>query len=236
MNSQLTWIPNTTEIKKIVTILKDLLVQVWITFLSTDQGVRIYAIDPSKTAIVLYESRDNYEFQSTNEKVFCCFTSQLYHVIMRAKTTSQICVTSTNVDDILKIHYDDYRFSLRSMAGSAPSFSIPECNYTIEFLREVKDLYHTLHAISGISTTARLSLLNNTVTWKTDQDESGISLSVEEVEPGMNAHFTGVLLLKYAEKVLKANTSKTVLVRIDPQKKAICFQFSKCFQLIMVLQ
>jgi len=236
MDPRLVWTPKTAELKKVVTVLKDLLVQVWITFLPLDEGVRIYAIDPSKTAILMYESSSNYEYQSTNEKIFCCFTSHLYHVLMRAKTTSHVEITSTNIDDIIKIQYDDYRFTLRSMAGSPPSFTVPECEYSIEFVREVKDLYDTLHAIGGISSTAHLSILNDTVTWKTDRDEGGLSLSVQEVEPGMNAQFHGVLLLKYAQKVLKANMSKMVLVRIDPQKKAICFQFSKFFQLIMVLE
>lgn len=236
MTNELRWEPEPISIKKLSTILKDVLVQVWITFVPRD-GVYITAVDPSNTATLFYNTRENYCYEGNTPLVVCLFTSQFHKALKRVKKTSKVIISTTNSDHILKIRYDSFRFDVTSLPDVAPVYQLPGINPDITFTRDVKDLYETIHAISGISTRLHLGIINDTITWKTIRDEGGMSLSIDEIEPGLpSTNFQCVFLLKYVYKVLKTNISKDVVVQIDSKKRIISFQFNPQFSLIMALQ
>lgn len=236
MTNELRWEPEPITIKKLSTVLKDLLVQVWITFVPRD-GVYITAVDPSNTATLFYSTQENYLYEGNEPLVVCLFTSQLHKALKKVKKTSKLIISTTNSDHILKIRYDSFRFYITSLPDVAPIYQLPEMNIDIRFERNVKDLYETIHAISGISARLHLGIINDTLIWKTIRDEGGMTLSIEEIEPGLqNINFQGVFLLKYIYKVLKTNISKDVIVQIDVSKRIISFQFNPWFSLIMALQ
>jgi hypothetical protein len=234
MTNEVYWKPDPVHIKKIATILKDILVLVWITFVPRD-GVYIYEVDPSNTATIVYKNHDNLSFEGETPLVFCLFTSQLHKALKRAKKTSELVISTTNMDHVLKIQCDAFRFDINSLPDIRPYYDLPVLRNDIEFKREVKDLYETIHAISGISTKLHLGIINDTITWKTVRDLGGLILSIQEVEPDLVANFQGKFLLKYLYKVLKTNISKDVVVQIDTTKRVISFQFDQHLTLIMAL-
>jgi hypothetical protein len=234
MTNEVYWKPEPVHIKKIATILKDILVQVWVTFVPRD-GVYIYEVDPSNTATLVYKNQESFSYEGDVPLVFCLFTSQLHKALKRAKKTSEVVITTTNMDHVLKIRYDTFRFDATSLPDIRPVYDLPVLTNDIKFTREVKDLYETIHAISGISTKLHLGIVNDTLTWRTIRDEGGLILSIQEVEPGLVANFQGKFLLKYLYKVLKTNISKDVVVQIDTTKRVISFQFDQWFTLIMAL-
>lgn len=236
MTNELLWEPEPISIKKLSTILKDVLVQVWITFVPRD-GVYVTAVDPSNTATLFYSTHENYCYEGNAPLVVCLFTSQFHKALKRAKKTSKVVISTTNSDHIMKIRYDSFRFDVTLLPDVAPIYQLPEINPTITFTRDVKNLYETIHAIGGISTRIHLGIINDTITWKTIRDQGGMELSIQEVEPELpSTNFQGVFLLKYIYKVLKTGISKDVVVQIDSQKRVITFQFNMWFSLTMVLQ
>lgn len=236
MTNELLWHPEPTSIKKLSTILKDVLVQVWITFVPFD-GVYITAVDPSNTATLFYSTRENYSYEGNETMVVCLFTSQFHKALKRVKKTSKVVISTTNSEHVLKIRYDAFRFDITSLPDVAPIYQLPDINADIRFERSVKDLYETIHAISNISTRLHLGIINDTLTWKTIRDEGGIALSIQEIEPGLpSTNFQCVFLLKYIYKILKTNISKDVIIQIDSKKRIISFQFNAWFSLIMALQ
>lgn len=231
----LTWKPNPLELVKVASILRDVLVQVWIRF-DAHEGVSVIAVDPTKTATIVYHNQEGLEYAGDKPLVFCFFTSNFYKALKRVNKKSDLQITNTNLDHVIKIKYDDYTFRLTSMPDVTPSYQFPALKADIQFRRETKDLYDTFYCISGISTRMSVHILNETITWKTTRDEGGMELSIAEMVPGLSANFHGSFFVKYAQKVLKTNMNKEVVVTVDKDKKAISFQLGDNFTLLMALE
>lgn len=219
------------ELKLIVDILRDILLQVWIEF-GSDGHIRMSCVDPEKVVVVdmdLMPTTMEYKCQETT--VFCMYIQSLFKII-RGAGRNEVVVMTIFKDDpdwmTVRITGNDYQeFKIRRIQEPPTILSSgPPPPFEHSLKVEANNFYSAIRDLSAIGKIVEVAVNEKDDIEFTTTDSLGTKASYQfpdvHIEAPIRPAYQNRFVIKYIEKFAKPGLSSDIYVLLGKNLPLRC--------------
>lgn len=209
------------DLKLIVDILRDILLQVWMEF-ANDGHIRMSCVDPEKVVVVdmdLAPSAQEYKCQET--VVFCLYIQSLFKII-RGAGRNEVAVLTIFKDDpdwmTVRITGNDYQeFKIRRVHEPSPILaSPPPPQFAYSLKVEANNFYAAIRDLSAVGKVVTVVVNGQDDIQFSTTDSLGTEACYQfpdvHIESAVRPSYSSRYVIKYIEKFAKPGLAGDIYV------------------------
>lgn len=214
------WRISVRDLKLIVDLLRDILLQIWLEF-GDDGTIRFCSVDPEKVASIDMELKPSPQEYKCNEKIVFCFYLQSLFKILRGASKNEAavltCFKENPNDMVVRITgNDDQVFVIRNINDPQPQYKVLPYIPITTFEVKGEAFYAMIRDLGAVG-----KLLNVSI------DESGNVVFVTKDALGTTAEYamkpwgqpsveveSQEFIIKYVEKFAKPGLAENIWIAI----------------------